>query len=126
MKRLDFRTSVWKDQGNLLYLSPQDAEKLILLLHNLSQCLRSKSRSAEAVHAIRKDLSDLLHLLSPLSKTGKILFELLEETGVTESLDRKNIQRLAKELQDLCQIRDLAKEQLARSFSESGKNKDLK
>ncbi len=110
MKQLDFRALVWKDQGILLYLSPEDARKLILLLRNLSQCLNDKSRSAEFLHATRKDLSDLLHFLSPLSKTGKILFEILGRTERIDSLDRKSIQRLVKELQEIYKIQDFESE----------------
>jgi hypothetical protein len=104
VKRLDPKSLVCKDQGMLLYLSPQDARKLVFFLQILSQCLRNKSRSLESLHAIRKDLSDLLYCLSPLSKTGKILFELLDRTQTADSLDSKNIHRLVRELQDIYQI----------------------
>lgn len=93
----------------LLYLSPGNGRKLTLLLHTLVQCLGSKSRSEESLHAIRRDLSDLLYSLSPLSKTGKILFELLERTQSVGSLDKRNIQRLIAELSEIYQTTDLEK-----------------
>ena len=106
VKQPDSKASVWENQGALLYLSPLNARRLILLLHSLCQCLSHKSRSEKALHAIRRNLSDLLYALSPLSKTGKMLFELLDKTQTADSLDRKGIQRLVTELREIYRCTD--------------------
>ena len=68
-------------EGLLLYLNPEKSNDLKRQLLKLESHVLKKEDSRSTLPAIRKSIFDLIYPLSPISKTRKIIIEILELTG---------------------------------------------
>ena len=93
-----------QQKGLLLYLSPESSLKLKVLLKSLDKCLKESPEMRTNLHHIRKALGGLLYALSPISRTGKILFEILEGTRSSIFCDYNFIQNSTRELEEIYEI----------------------
>ncbi len=70
----------FQGKGLLLYLAPGKTNCLSKQLQKLEDHITKNEGSELVLHIIRKELFDLIYLLSPLSKTRKIVSEILDLT----------------------------------------------
>jgi hypothetical protein len=68
-------------KGLLLYLNPEKSNDLKRQLLKLESLVLKKEDSRSTLSSIRKSIFDLIYPLSPISKTRKIIIEILELTG---------------------------------------------
>jgi len=77
--------------GPLLYLNPEKAIRLNELLNDLEDVLLGRSSGSVELHSLRKELYGLVFSLSPLSRTRRLVSEILELTHEKSALQKDNI-----------------------------------
>ncbi len=81
----------FRGMGLLLYLAPGENNYLLEQLQKLEMYLAKTDASASVVPLIRKNLFDLIYPLSPISKTRKLVIEILELTGKNPVIEKIKI-----------------------------------
>ncbi len=88
---VDIRMTNLHAKGILLYLAPEKYLHLNKQLQMLGSHISKNEGSELLLHLIRKELFDLIYLLSPLSKTRKIVSEILELTEKSPVVEKNKI-----------------------------------
>lgn len=88
-------------KGMLLYLAPDKTICLSKELQNLAGHIKNKG-SEEELRLIRHQLFALVYELSPISKTRKIVNEILELTELIPIGEKNKIMELIALMEEMC------------------------
>lgn len=97
----DMEISMTSISRGLLYLTPREASVLVSQLRKLFVFISRSKHSEVTFFRIRKKLSDLTLSLSPLSKSKRLINEILELTEHTSGADQTKLMALMSEIQDI-------------------------
>lgn len=95
------------ENHTLLYLSPDKAVQLGKAFEKLENLFVADESSGLMLHLIRKDLSDLIEALSPLSKTRKMVSEMLDYTEDCPPKDQERIKGLMVAIGEIYKFQEL-------------------
>lgn len=110
------------ENHTLLYLSPDKAVQLGKAFEKLENLFGADESSGLMLHLVRRDLFDLIEALSPLSKTRKLVSEMLDHTENCPPGDQERIREL------IASVGEIYRFQEAKNTIEPGalKDRDLK
>lgn len=94
------------EKNLLLYLAPEQAVQLCRVLQKLENFIAMGEGSELMLHLVRKDLFDLIQTLSPLSKTRKLVNEMLDHTQECPSAEQKRIGELIIFVKEIYRIQE--------------------
>ncbi len=90
----------------MLYLAPEQAVQLGRALQKLENFIATGESSELMLHLLRKDLFDMIHFLSPLSKTRKLISEILDHTQECPPAEQKRIGELIISVKEIYRIQE--------------------